>query len=205
MNSRETESALAAIMPEVRRMLEEHDMHHSCIDAGALLTKVLQEVGFLNAYRLTVNVRIINEAFRQYVDTYGFPSDEASGKACDDAGGATIILGKEATEIPKGNWPGHLTVIVPSAFDTKHALLDPAITQANWPEFGIVLPPLCLKVTDDFVSGGRSASFEVNNTLLIYDAYPNDRSYNDDGDCMAKEHFDIAVSIVLKRLERHWK
>lgn len=199
-------NALTAIVPEVRQMLEEHKLHHSCIDSAALLTHVLHATGFRDAYRLTVNVRIINEAYRKYVETYGEPTNEATGKACDDAGGARINLGKDSEdlgEVPEGNWPGHLTVIVPKAFGDRHALIDPSITQANWPEYGIVLPPVCLKVTDDFVAGQRPAPFEVNKTLLIYDAYPKDDSYNRDGDCMNKDGIETAVAIVLKRLKKY--
>ena len=181
--------------------LDDYGFRHHCIEASALLTRVLHGAGMPKAYPLTVGVRLINEAFRRYVDAHGMPHDEAGGKACYDAGGPTIILGKDAPEVPEENWTGHLVVIVPDAFGEKHALLDPTITQANWPEFGIVLPSLCLKVTEDFVLGGRPANFEINKTLLIYSAYPDDRSYNDHGDCMKKEGLDEAASIVLRRTQ----
>lgn len=205
MAPKEIEQAIHDIMPEVRYMLEEHGMQHSCIDAASLLTKVLHTVGISNAYRLTVNVQAVNEAFRRYVDTYGPPADEAAHQACFDAGGAIAVVGRDATDIPKGNWAGHLTVIVPGAFGDKHALLDPSITQADWPEFGIVLQPLCLRADQDFVSGMRSARYEIGNVLLIYDAYPDDHSYNDGCDCMVKDGIDTAVALVLKRLERRRK
>lgn len=202
MNLQEAANDLGDIMDQVRIMLCEHGMHHSCIDAAALLTKVLHRVGKSKAYRLTVNVRLINAAFQRYVEAHGFPQDEATARDCNDAGGATIILGRDAPEIPEGNWPGHLVVIVPYAFGDRHALLDPSITQAEWPEFGITLRPLCLRVGDEFVKGKKEAKFKVNGTLMIYDAYPDDHTYNDDGDCMEKDGIDMAVALVLRRLGR---
>ncbi|MCE9546391.1 MAG: hypothetical protein K8T25_12850 [Planctomycetia bacterium] len=71
----------------------------------------------------------------------------------------------------------------------------------NWPEFGIVLPPACLKVTQEFVLGVRSANFEINKTLLIYKAYPDDRTYNDHSDCMKAGGLDEAAAIVLRRMQ----
>ena len=202
MTPDEMQKAISEIIPVILDELYKCKIQHHCIQASALLTKVLHEAGISKAYPLTVGALLYNEAFQRFVDTHGFPHDEASGKACDDAGGLTICLGKGAPEVPEGYWPGHLVVIVPNAFGEKHALLDPTITQVNRPEFGIELQPLCLKVTEDFVLGNRVAKDEINKTLLGYTAYPDDESYNDGGDCMKKDGLGEAVSLVLQRIKR---
>lgn len=176
-------------------------MHHSCIDSAALLTRVLHAIRVRRAYRLTVGVKIHNPAFCSYVEEHGFPSDKATAKASDDAGGLTIVLGKEAENIPEDRWPGHLTVIVPIAYGERHALLDPSITQLDDPKYGIKLQPLVLPVTADFVSGERASSFKVNKSLLRYQAYPDDHSYKDGSDAMQKAGIDAAVSEVVAKLK----
>jgi len=200
MEQSEIQRILGSAVPVVLEELRDYGFEGHCIEASSLLMKVLHGLGLTNSYRLTVGVRLINEALRLYVAEHGMPHDEATGKACDDAGGATVILGRDAPEVPEGTWKGHLTVIVPNAFGPKHALLDPTITQANWPEYGIEVPPLCLKVTDDFLSGEREAKFDICETLLIYSAYPDDVTYEARGDCMQNEGFDEAVRAALDRI-----
>ncbi len=210
MSPQDMLSTIGEIMPIVVNTLNSYGFRDHCIQGSALLTTVLHRAGMPGAYPLTVGARILNEAFQRYVDIHGMPLDEASGKACDDAGGVTIILGRGAPEvspdqlqIQEDKWLGHLAVIVPGAFGEKHALLDPTITQAHRPEFGVVMQqPLCSRVPEEFVLGGRIAKFDVNKTLVMYQAYPDDRSYNDDGDCMKKPGLDEAASMVLRRMRR---
>jgi hypothetical protein len=200
MNPQEVQSALAAIVPETVRMLDEHGFQSHCIEGAALLTKVLQKVGFSGTQQLTVGVRILNPALWEFVEKYGPPQDEASQAASDDAGGAVVVLGKGVGELPEGNWPGHLVVIVPGAFGENHALLDVTITQVDKPDWGIRLQPLCLRVGANFVSGRRPATFKVNGSQLKYTAYPEDHSYGDWSDFMAREDIDQAASEVVSRL-----
>ena len=200
MTPAEFQNGIQKIMPQIVYMLKEHDMEHHCIQGAALLTKVLYRTGVSNAHPLTVGVTILNEAFLRYVDEHGAPLDAAARQACNDAGGAQFIVGRDATDIPEGRWPGHLVVIVPGAFGQKHALLDPTITQANWPEVNINLQPICAEVTNDFVSGVVPARLRINGMLLNYEAFPDDHSYNDDEDCMTKDGLDGAVATVLHRL-----
>jgi hypothetical protein len=93
-------------------------------------------------------------------------------------------------------------VIVPGAFEKKNALLDPTITQADRPDLDIHLQPLCLAVSNDFVSGRRPVSFEVNGMLLTYTAYPDDHSYGDWSHFMAMEDIELASSEVVSRLRK---
>lgn len=97
-------------------------------------------------------------------------------------------------------WPGHLVVVVPRVFEDRNALLDLTIVQAHKPEWDISLQPLCLRVNDDFVCGRTPHNGKVNGSLVIYDAYPDDHSYNDDGNWMAIKGLDEAASNVVRRL-----
>ena len=201
MDIHESARHLGAISDEVSRELAENGLEYHCIHGSALLTRVLHQIGFPDAYPLTVGVRIFNSPYQQWAERHGSPEDEAAAKACGDYGGAAILLGK-GTEgmVPEERWAGHLVVIVPGAFDDRHALLDLTIVQAHKPDWGIELQPLCLRVSDQFVSGRIPYKGRVNGSLLIYDAYPNDHSYNDDGDWMAITGLDEATSSVVRRL-----
>jgi hypothetical protein len=200
MNPQEIQSALAAIVPETVQMLAKHGFQSHCIEGAALLTKVLQKVGFSATRQLTVGVKILNPAYREFVKTHGIPKNEASKTAFNDSGAAAVLLGKDAPKVPDGYWAGHLVVIVPGAFGEKNALLDPTITQADRPDLDIHLQPLCLAVGEDFVSGRRPVSFEVNGMLLTYTAYPGDHSYGDWRHFMAREDIERAASEVVSRL-----
>lgn len=200
MTPEEKQQTIGRIIPVLMDELAQYGILDHCIEASALLMKVLHNTGIPDAYRLTVGVQIINEAAYRFIEANGYPETEESIKAFNDAGAATVVLGRDAPEVPEGRWRGHLAVIVPHAFGEKHAIIDPTTPQVNWPEFGIELPPMCLKVRDEFLEGKRPAFFAPFNTRIQYTAYPDDHSYNDHGDTMEKEGFDVAVSEVLKRL-----
>lgn len=134
MNPQEMQSALFAIVPETVRILAEHGFQSHCIEGAALLTKVLQKVGISATQQLTVGVKILNPAYREFVKKHGIPKNEASKTAFNDSGAAAVLLGKDAREVPEGIWPGHLVVIVSGAFGEKHALLDLTITQKRCQE-----------------------------------------------------------------------
>lgn len=203
MSPDEMEKVIKATMPVLLHDLHSYGFSQHCIQAGALVTKVLHGLGMDKAYPLTVGVRLINQAFRRYTENHGFPEDDASRAACNRAGGAYVLLGKDAPDVPEGNWRGHLVVIVPCEPDTKHFMLDLTIPQANWPEFGIVVSPLVTRVTDHFVSGSRPAEFNAGKTLLIYDAYPEDHSYNDEGYIINDPSFEEAVSGIVRRVMQY--
>lgn len=181
-------------------MLAEHGFESHCIECAALLTKVLQKVGVSGTRQLTVGVKIVNPALRQFVEGYGPPLDEPSLTASNDAGAAMIVLGKGADVVPEGIWPGHLVVIVPGAFAQSAALLDLTITQASKPDWGIHLQPVCVKINEDFLSGRNPTSFTLNGSVLKYTAYPEDHSYGDWGHFMARPDIDQAASTIVSRL-----
>ena len=197
MGNHEPTTDLAAICKEVGHMLYDNNHHHSCIFGSALLTNVLYRLGYFDAYPLTVGVRIHNRLFRKWVDAHGFPKDEASAAACDAAGGLDIIVGKGAEGfISADRWAGHLAVVIPNHFGDRHALCDLTIGQANRADWEVDLPPMCLRVSDDFVAGRRPFKTEVKECWIIYEAFPEDHSYSKGNDWLAMEGLDEATSNV---------
>lgn len=203
MSDHDSMTDLAAICEEVGRMLYDFDSHQSCITGSALLTKVLHCLEYSNAYPLTVRVKIFNRAFQEWVHSNGGPKHEASAAACEAAGGFAITVGKGA-EVSADQWAGHLAVVVPKCIGDRHALCDLTIEQANRPEWEIELPSLmCLKVNDDFAAGKRPFQFEVNGSLVIYEAFPDDHSYSIGRNWLAIGGIDEAASCVISRLRWH--
>lgn len=182
----------------VLEVLEEYGFHHHCIEGAALVMAVLHKLGLTDAYRLTVRVVISNAAHVRFLKEHGTPVDDAMINAYNDAGGAQVQLGYE--EAGPDRWAGHLCVIVPNGFGDKHALLDPTIPQASQPDWGIQVPPVCLKAADDFVGGQRIAPFQIGEAVLAYEAFPNDQSYNQWGDRLDSLGFEDAVRDVLQRI-----
>lgn len=204
MDLTETQKLLGTICDEVSRKLADNNLAHACIHGAALLTMVLRRVGFHDSYPLTVGVRIFNSAYQRWVESHGAVKDDAAAEACADAGGAMILLGKGTDGmVPETRWPGHLVVVVPRAFGERHAALDLTIVQAHKPEWNITLRPLAIAVRDPFVSGVAPHKVIVNGALLIYDAYPEDHSYNEDGKWLEIRGIEEAADAVIKRLPRH--
>ena len=77
--------------------------------------------------------------------------------------------------------------------DVAHAMLAPA---------GRVRPDAVLKPDRSFVHGVTPLIQSINGCRVRYTAYPDDKSFNDDGDCMAMPEIDQAVSQVVRRLAR---
>jgi hypothetical protein len=146
-------------------------------------------------------VTIHNHAYLKWVEAHGESETEAAKRACDDAGAMTVVVGKHPECIEdEDNWPGHLTVIVPKVFLSRHAMLDLTIVQASKPEWGIVLGPFRIQASDRFVTGQCLLAFNAGRSKLIYEAYPDDHSYQDDGDLMAIDDLDRVAANIIQRM-----
>lgn len=108
MTPDDVQRTISKIVPIILDELDSYGFGQHCIEAASLLTRSLHGAGMPSAYPLTVGVRLLNEACQHYVDAHGPPQDDAGRKACNDAGGAIVVLGKDAPEVPEGRWAGHL-------------------------------------------------------------------------------------------------
>jgi hypothetical protein len=148
-----------------------------------------------------VGVQIWNRAYRDWLDQHGDPEgNPAEVAACNATGAIRIFVGRGPEEVDEDKWAGHLGVVVPDAFGQRHALLDLTIVQANRPNFGVVLQPMCLKVTDEFLSGQKPFIGEFNSCLFAYAALPDDHSYKESPAWTVTEGLDGAAHAVLRRL-----
>lgn len=179
MNLQQAAEAISDTGMAVRLELERIGEHHSCIFAGAVLTEVLHRRGYPAAYALTVRAQIFNPVLTAWVKEHGFPSDPDSQDRCDAAGGRMIGLGVGPVgSLPPGRWAGHLVVTVPNLFGDRHAISDITITQACKPDWGIEFPTILFRVPDTFLTGETEFKAAANGSLIVYKAFPEDRSYD---------------------------
>jgi hypothetical protein len=148
---------------------------HSCIMATAVLLEVFRALDVSGAYPLTVKPRILNPAFVERLKVEPFPSTDKQIADWTAEGCSMVAIG-HGDPTPH-NWPGHLVIVVPNAFRGKSLVIDPTITQASVPAWGIELRPLMFPAPDSFLAGDTEFKAPVNGSMVVYKAFPHDRSY----------------------------
>lgn len=191
------------IVQAVQNVIVANDLEDHCIHTSALLAKALHAYGYPDAYLLTVGVEIFNPAFLAWVAEYGPPETPEQAAACDASGGLTIHLGAGHDQsVEADRWKGHLVVVVPDAMDGRDCMFDLSVTQVNKCGFGVVLQPVVAKLKPEysFVHGDSPMIQDINGSRVRYMAYPDDKSFNDDGDCMTIPGIDLALRQVVQQL-----
>jgi hypothetical protein len=197
MNTQPCDAIAVAVNTELERIGE----HHSCIFAAAVLTEVLHRMGYPAAYPLTVGAHILNPAYVAWTVKYGCPSDPDSESKCQAEGGEHIGLGTASTEaMPPGVWAGHLVVVIPNLFGDCHAVCDLTITQVNKHGSGINLMPRYFAAPDTFVTGQTEFHKEVNGSLILYMAFPQNHSYIGTPNWMNRLRWIFVADHVIKYL-----
>jgi len=191
------------IVQAVQNVIAANDLEDHCIQTSALLAKAFHTHGYPNAYLLTVGVEIFNPALLAWVEENGPPETPEQAAACDRAGGITIHLGAGHDQaIDADRWKGHLVVVVPDAIDGRDCMFDLSVTQVNKHGYGIVLRPVVAKLKPErsFVHGKSPMIQDINGSRVRYMAYPGDKSFNDDGDCMTLRGINLALQQVAQQL-----
>jgi hypothetical protein len=148
---------------------------HSCIMATAVLLEVFRALDVNAAYPLTVKPRILNPAFVERLKAEPFPSTDKQIADWTAEGCSMVAIGHG--DPTPDNWPAHLVSVVPNAFRGKALVIDPTITQASVPAWGIELRPLMFPAPDSFLVGAAEFKAPVNGSMVVYMAFPHDRSY----------------------------
>jgi len=194
-----------SIVQAVQNVIAANDLEDHCIHTSALLAKAFHAYGYPDAYLLTVGVQIFNPAFLAWVKKHGPPETPEQAAACDDSGGVTIHLGAGHDQpIDEDRWKGHLVVVVPNAMDGRDCMFDLSVPQVNKHGYGIVLQPVMavLKPEGSFVHGETPMIPDMNGSRVRYMAYPEDKSFNNDGDCMTIPGIDVALQLVAQQLRQ---
>lgn len=173
------------IIGAVNCAIRHKELKGHCIQTSALLAKSLHAHGYPDAYLLTVGVDICNPAYFKWLNEHGQPTTDEQQAACEREGGFCVHLGAgydRATEI--GRWNGHLVVIVPNANGGRCGIIDLTLPQVNDMADEIDLEPLCslLEPNSSFFDGNKLEIIQ-NECLLVYQAFPDDTSFKNFGDC----------------------
>ena len=179
--------------------LEKTSENLSCIMATSVILNVLSHLGVDNAYPLTVKPRILNPKFAERLKHEPFPSTPEE-LAKWEADGCSIVSVGYPKASSKNQWNGHLIAIIPRGFNNRNWALDITITQANLPEWGIELDPLMMSVSEEFLNGTKEFKASINNSLVVYWAFPADRSFEDTPIWQESEKRDYIVRQILSRL-----
>lgn len=185
--------------------LVNENSHENCIRGSAILMRVLQKVGFTKAYPLTVNVTICNDFYMKWRDTNPFPRSQAEIDAFEKTDCIFANVGRESLRYAsiEGRWPGHLTVVVPRAAGDRHVLLDLTIVQASRPKIGLNIQPAMFSVSEDFVAGREQAGMRRAGLNFLYEAYPDDLSYEDGGKLAEIDDLERTSSNIVRSLKLH--
>ncbi len=191
------------IVRAVQDVIAENDLEDHCIHTSALLTRVFHECGFSGAYLLTVGVEVFNPALLRWIKEHGAPESEEQWNSCGKEGGIMIHLGAGHDQpMEAGVWKGHLVVVVPEGINGRDCMIDLSVTQVNKHCPDIKLPPIVflLKSEGSFVLGETSISQDVNGSRVTYTAYPDDQSFDENGNCLTIPGIDLALSQVMEKL-----
>ncbi|MBN8604371.1 MAG: hypothetical protein J0M26_25380 [Planctomycetes bacterium] len=191
---------LHTLIQATLRVIEDEGFLHHCIESAAVVVRTLRKLG-VDAYPLTVGVKVMNPAMTSFTKRHGRPPhDQETMMQCHHEGGAIVVLDPNSDEVQDGQWPGHLVVIVRNVFDKLHAMIDLTIVQVNDPEWDIDVKPLLVQVDDQFVTG-NSFSVESNGSMLMYKAYPENRTFGDWGDIVDSEEADRISELVVREMQ----
>ncbi|MBV9119114.1 MAG: hypothetical protein JOZ39_00270 [Chloroflexi bacterium] len=93
--------------------------------------------------------------------------------AFSQQGDACLVrVGYPIPNKPADYWPGHLVLICDDRW-----LLDLSIQQVNVPQMGTHAHPFYSPVSEEFLTGKKPLEVQVGDTLVTYQAVPDDRSY----------------------------
>lgn len=194
---------LTAISEFVFNDLALRDMHKSCIHSSALLLRVLHETGFPEAYPLTVDVAVFNDAAQKHLNTHGMPKGDEGYKLFNEAGCMLLMIGMGSTTTLDGKegWDGHLVVVVPKLNGDRHAVIDLTIVQLDMPHWNVSMQPMGSGVGDAFVSGASPSIFKRDGLTFQYQARPDDHSYAEDRELFEIEGLERAALNIIKNLK----
>ena len=108
-----------------------------------------------------------------------------------------VAIGAGGAVSTDKQWAGHLVVVLPQFFDDRHAFCDLTVTQASKQEWGINLMPVFVRVPTTFVTGETEFQAPVNGSLIIYKAFPKDKSFEAASVWKNTAYQDLAVKNII--------
>jgi hypothetical protein len=168
-----------------------------CIAATAILIDVL-DYFHLTARPLSVIATVFNPAMSERIEREGMPTLEQAEADWFPKGCYSLAVGLGENE--PGKWPGHLVAAL-----ADRVLMDLTLDQADRPHQGIVLPvPVVAPFPAEFLTGEGEISGLVGNCRVVYQARPEDRSFQRSRDWTVKKRRNHIVGAAIRRLKREF-
>lgn len=176
----------------------------SCIASTRITIEVMRRLK-VKARPLAVEATVYNEGFHDAVTAEGWPdtSDtEAFHAWCDKHNAWSLGIDRSQSQGDM-RWPGHLVALV----GRSPYLVDAAADQMSRPKKGIEMPGVFVQplYQTGFVTGQQPAIFTGEEDgkvkqVVVYRAFPDDRSYNTAPDWKEPNRFMPAVERIVKHL-----
>jgi hypothetical protein len=165
-----------------------------CIAAAAILIDVLDYFR-LTAKPLSVIATVFNPQMTERIEREGVPTREEAERDWFPRGCWALAVGTGDPE--PGKWPGHLVATL-----GERVLLDLTLDQADRPRRGIALPmPLVVPFPAAFLAGDGEISGIVNGCRVVYQARPDDRTFENSRDWVVKKRRSTVVGAAIRRLK----
>jgi hypothetical protein len=157
-----------ALGKDIRPRVRELYAQDSCIATTKVTYDTLKAVG-VDVFPLSVKVAVVNRALYDYATEHQEFPEVGSAAYTAEMYGVGIGYGEEQP----GRWAGHLVAIA-----ERRWLLDFSIDQATRPEHGIMLAPLVVPVTEQWLRAAVAhVVYRYGETFLYYTAFPLDKSF----------------------------
>lgn len=158
--------AIAQVAP---RVVYKNFPINSCIAGTKVVLEVLKKLHFKNVKPLVVEANVFNEVYYQ---KGRLPTSKEEAQAWLDEGAWQVVLGDKTLPPPPKIWAGHLVVLMDDS-----AIFDVTVSQANRPNKKINISPLFTTVPENFVRGEDKCGLIFGNCMIVYNAYPQDTTY----------------------------
>jgi hypothetical protein len=165
-----------------------------CIAATAILIDVLDYFR-LTARPLSVIATVFNPAMSGRIEREGMPTLKEAERDWFPHGCYSLAVGSGDPE--PGKWPGHLVANL-----ADRVLIDLTLDQADRPQHGIVLPmPILAPFPSEFLTEDGQMAGLVNGCRVVYEARPDDRSFERSNDWRSRKRRDAVVAAAVRRLK----
>lgn len=156
-----------------RDICMKHKMDSS-VFTSRVLKSALEQFGFSDIKPMSVRVVIFNPYITKEFKPGKSPSQKRLNALLDHPRGHSVALGFD--ESPGDGWKGHLILIAKNSEGTW--LIDATLIKANRPDYKIWMLPIGVKVADNFGDyDGSRAIVKLNDSSVMYSAFPTDTSY----------------------------
>lgn len=165
-----------------------------CIAATAVLIEVLDYFR-LTVRPLSVIATVYNPAMSERILREGMPTVEEAERDWFPNGCYALAVG--AGDPEPGKWAGHLVANL-----ADQVLIDLTLDQANRSQHDIVLPmPIIAPFPPEFLTEDGQMDGTVNGCRVVYEARPDDRSFERSNDWKSKKRRTNVVGAAIRRLK----